>query len=162
MFLRSPRGTSSAPSSSIGVGVLLDGHGLAGERGLLDLHGGALEHAAVGGHRVAGLEQDHVARDELGGVQHDQLAVAHDLGLGGAHLLKGREGLLALGLLDDAERGVDDDDRHDDDDVGEVDLALDGAGHGADDGRHDEHDDHRVGHLLEEADPQRASSAGLL
>ena len=31
---------------------------------------------------------------------------------------------------------------------------VDGARHGADDGRHDEHDDHRVRHLLEEADPQ--------
>ena len=94
-------------------------------------------------------------------MQHDELAVADDLGLGGAHLLKGRESLLALRLLDDAEGGVDDDDGHDDDDVGEVDLALNGAGDGADDGRDDQHDDHRVGHLLEEADPQR-SLLGLL
>ena len=112
-------------------------------------------HAAVRRDGVTGLEQDDVAGHELGGVQHDELAVAHDLGLRGAHLLQGREGLLALSLLNDAEGGVDDDDRHDDDDVREVDLALNGARHRADGRRSDEHDDHRIGHLLEEANPQR-------
>ena len=58
------------------VGMLLDGHGLAGERGLFDLHRGALEHAAVGRNGVARLEHDHVAGHELGARQVHELAVA--------------------------------------------------------------------------------------
>ena len=58
------------------VGMLLDGHGLAGERGLFDLHRGALEHAAVGRDGVARLEHDHVAGHELGARQVHELAVA--------------------------------------------------------------------------------------
>ena len=58
------------------VGVLLDGHGLAGERGLFNLHRGALEHAAVGRDGVARLEHDHVAGHELGARQVHELAVA--------------------------------------------------------------------------------------
>ena len=137
------------------VGVLLYRDGLAGKGGLLDLHGSALEHAAVGGNRVAGLKQHDVAGHELAGVQRDLLAIADDLGLGGTHLLKSGERLFALGLLDHAEGGVDDHDRHDDNHVGPLGLALDHAGYGRDDGRDDEHDDHGVGHLLEEANPQR-------
>ena len=136
-----------------GIRVLLHRHGLAGQRGLLDLHGSALEDTAVRGHGVAGLEQDHVTGDKLGAVHHDELTVADDLGLGGAHLLQGGQGLLALCLLDDAQGRVDDDDGHDDDHVGKVGLTLDEAGDGGDGGGHDQHDDHRVGHLLEEPDP---------
>ena len=58
------------------VGVLLDRHGLAGERGLFDLHRGALEHAAVGRDGVARLEHDHVAGYELGARQVHEFAVA--------------------------------------------------------------------------------------
>ena len=135
--------------------VLLHGHGLAGEGGLLDLHRGALQDAAVRRHGVAGLEKDDVAGHEVGGGQVGELAVADDLGLRRAHLLQGLERLLRLCLLHDAEHGVDDDDGHDDDDVGPLGLALDGAGDRRDGGGHDEHDDHRVGHLLEEALPER-------
>ena len=138
-----------------GLGVLLDRDGLAGERGLLDLHRGALDDAAVRGDGVAGLEQDDVAGDQIGARQVLEPPVADDLGLGGAHLLEGGEGLLGLGLLDHAEHGVDDDDGEDDDDVGPLGLTLDGTRDGGDGGGDDQHDDHGVRHLLEEALPQR-------
>ena len=137
------------------VGMLLDGHGLAGKGGLLDLHRGALEHTAVGRDGVARLEHDHIAGHELGARQVHELAVAQHLGLRRAHLLQGLEGLFALGFLDHAQYRVDDNDEHDDGDVGKVGLALDHARERADDGGNDQHDDHGVGHLLKEALPQR-------
>ena len=137
------------------VGMLLYGHGLAGKGGLLDLHRGALEHAAVGRDGVARLEHDHVAGHELGARQVHELAVAQDLGLRRTHLLQGLEGLLALGLLDHAQHRVDDNDEHDDGDVGKIGLALDHARERADNGGDDKHDDHGIGHLLKEALPQR-------
>ena len=138
------------------VGMLLDGHGLAGKGGLLDLHRGALEHTAVGRDGVARLEHDHIAGHELGARQVHELAVAQHLGLRRAHLLQGLEGLLAFSLLDHAQHRVDDNDEHDDGDIGKVRLALDHARERADDGGNDQHDDHGVGHLLKEALPQRS------
>ena len=137
------------------VGMLLDGHGLAGKGGLLDLHRGALEHAAVGRDGVARLEHDHVTGHELGARQVHELAVAQHLGLRRAHLLQGLESLLAFSLLDHAQHRVDDNDEHDDGDVGKVRLALDHARECTDDGGNDQHDDHGIGHLLKEALPQR-------
>ena len=134
---------------------LVGGHGLAGKGGLLDLEARGLEQAAVGRDGVAGLKQDDVADDELGGGKRDDLAVADDLRHRGGHLLQRGERLLCLGLLHDAEHGVEDDDEHDDDDVGEVGLALGDAGRRGDGGGHDQHDDHGVGHLLEESDDER-------
>ncbi len=49
------------------------------ERGLFDLHRGALEHAAVGRDGVARLEHDHVAGHELGARQVHEFAVAQHL-----------------------------------------------------------------------------------
>ena len=137
------------------VGVLLDRHRLAGECGLFDLHRGALEHTAVGRDGVARLEHDNVAGHELSARQVHELAVAQHLGLRRAHLLQGLEGLLALGFLDHAQHRVDNNDEHDDEDIGKVGLALDHARECTDDGGNDQHDDHGVGHLLKEALPQR-------
>ena len=116
------------------VGVLLDRDGLAGEGGLLDLHGSALEHAAVGRNGIARLEQHHVAGDELGAGHVGHLAIADDLGLRGAHLLQGLEGLLRLGLLDHAQDGVQDNDGENDGSVGPLGLTLDKAGDDGDGG----------------------------
>ena len=135
--------------------MLLYGHGLAGECGLFDLHRGALEHAAVGRDGVARLEHDHVTGHELGARQVHELAVAQYLGLRRAHLLQGFEGLLALGFLDHAQHRVDDNDEHDNDDIGKVGLALDQARERADNRGCDQHDDHGICHLLKEALPQR-------
>ena len=137
------------------VGVLLYGHGLAGECSLFDLHRGTLEHAAVGRNGVARLEHDHVTGHELGARQVHELAVAQYLGLRRAHLLQGLEGFFALGFLDHAQHRVDDNDEHDDDDIGKVGLALDHARERTDDGGNDQHDDHGIGHLLKETLPQR-------
>ena len=137
------------------VGVLLDRHGLAGECGLLDLHRGALKDAAVGRDGIACLEHDHVAGHELGTRQVHELAVAQHLGLRCAHLLQRLEGLLAFSLLDHAQHRVDDNDEHDDGDVGKIGLALDHARERADNRGRDQHDDHGVGHLLKEPLPQR-------
>ena len=137
------------------VGMLLDRHGLASECSLFDLHRGALEHAAVGRDGVACLEHDHIAGHELGARQVHELAVAQNLGLRGAHLLQCLESFLAFSLLDHAQHRVDDNDEHDDGDVGKVRLALDHARECTDDGGNDQHDDHGVGHLLKEALPQR-------
>ena len=136
-------------------GDLVDRHGLAREGGLLDLHRRALDDAAVGGDGVAGLENHKVANDELGGRHGNHLAVTHDLALCGGHLLKRGQGLLCLGLLHHTENRVDHDHEADDDHVGEVRLALGQARKGGDDGSDDEHDDHRVCHLGEEALPER-------
>ena len=84
-----------------------------------------------------------------------ELAVAQHLGLRGAHLLQCLEGLFALGFLNHAQHRVDDNDEHDDGDIGKVRLALNHARERADDGGNDQHDDHGVGHLLKEALPQR-------
>ena len=83
----------------------------------------------------------------------DHLAVADDLGLSRGHLLQRLEGLLGLGLLDHAKDGVQDDDGQDDGGVRPLGLALDEAGDDGDGGRNEQHDDHRVTHLLEEALP---------
>ena len=136
-------------------GDLVDRHGLAGEGGLLDLHGGALDDAAVRRHRVAGLEDHEVANNKLGGRDAHNVAAAHDLALGGRHLLERRQRLLGLGLLDHAENRVHHDDEADDDHVREVRLALRQPREGRDDRGNDEHDDHRVCHLCEEALPER-------
>ena len=138
-----------------GVGVLLDRDGLAGEGGLLDLHGSALEHAAVGGDGVARLEQHDVAGDELGACHVNHLAVADDFGLRRGHLLQRLERLLGLGLLNHAEDGVQDDDGQDDGGICPLGLALNEAGDDGDSRRNEQHDDHRVRHLLKEALPQR-------
>ena len=135
------------------VGMLLDRHGLAGQCGLFDLHRGALEDAAVGRDRVARLEHDHIAGHELGARQVHELAVAQHLGLRRAHLLQGLESLLAFSLLDHAQHRVDDNDEHDNGDVGKIGLALDHARKCADNGGNDQHDDHGVGHLLKETLP---------
>ena len=137
------------------VGMLLDRHGLASECSLFDLHRGALEHAAVGRDGVARLEHDHIAGHELGARQVHELAVAQNLGLRRAHLLQCLESFLALGLLNHAQHRVDDNDEHDDGDVGKVRLTLDHARECTDGGGNDQHDDHGVGHLLKEALPQR-------
>jgi hypothetical protein len=57
------------PQAVAGLGIrgdgLVDGDGFAGERRLVDGDGLREQEPAVGGDPVAGLEQDHVTRDEL-------------------------------------------------------------------------------------------------
>ena len=135
------------------IGVLLYRDGLAGKGGLLDLHGSALENAAVCRHGVARFEQDDITGNQLGAGHVDELAVAHNLGLGGAHLLQGLKGLLGLSLLDHAQNRVQDNDGQNDRSVRPLGLALDEACDHRNGGSNEQHDDHGVCHLLEEALP---------
>ena len=136
-------------------GNLVDRHGLAREGGLFDLHGRALDDAAVRRDGVASLKNHEVANDKLGRRHGNHLAVAHDLALCGRHLLERGQGLLGLGLLHHAENRVHHNHEADDDHVGEVRLALSHARKGRDDRGHDKHDDHRVCHLGKKALPER-------
>ena len=56
----------AAASGGAGVGRLLDRHALAGQRRLVGRQRVRLDQARVGGDDVAGLEQQHVARHDLG------------------------------------------------------------------------------------------------
>ncbi len=79
-----------------GAGVLGHGRALSGEGGLLDLEGGRRDDPAVGRNEVAGLDQHHVAGDEVG--RGDLLDRARSPDAGVRHLKLG-EGLHAgLGL----------------------------------------------------------------
>ena len=129
-------------------------HGFARERRLLDLEAGVLDQAAVGRHGVARFKQHDVADDQFLAAHGDDLAVAqHARGRRG-HLLQRLDRLLRLVLLVDAEDGVDDDDRQDDDHVRKA-LALDDREHTGDRCRNEQDEDHGILHLLEEADDQR-------
>ena len=88
--------------------VLEDRRALAGERGFLDLERGGHEQPPVGRDPVARLDQHDVARDELGGIDLDDRAVAAHAGDVLQHLLERGEARLGLRFLAEAEHGVED------------------------------------------------------
>ena len=106
-----------------------DGDALAGQRGLLDFHGGALQQPPVGGHGVAGLQQHHVAGHQLAVFNNGLVAAAQHLALGGGHGLQGFDGGLGLALLHHAQHRVQQHHDEDDEHLGEA-LAAEGVGHG--------------------------------
>ena len=57
----------------------------------------------------------------------NELAAANHLGLSRTHLLQGFERLLGFSFLNNTQNGVDDNNDKDDDDVGNVGLALHSA-----------------------------------
>ena len=133
------------------TGLLFHRHALAGQRGLLDPQVDRLDEAHVGGHVVAGLQQDHVAGHQLARGHHPGGAVAHHPRLGGGHLLQGRERLLGLGFLHHADDGVQDDDEDDRSRVHPL------AEHEGDDRGRDQDDDEEVLELRrEEGEEPRA------
>ena len=142
------------------VDELVHRHALAGQRRFFDLEAGALKQTAVRRDGVARLEQHHVADDEVFALDLHDCAAAQDLGGGRAHLLQGLDRLLGLALLIDAEHGVDDDDKEDDEHVGGR-FALVDRGHGADGGGGQQDEDHRVGHLHEEPLDERILLRGF-
>ena len=123
-------------------------HRLAGKGGLLHLHAGALQHAAVRRNGVAGLQQHHIAHHQFLAADGDGLAVPQHLTGGGSHLLQGLDGLFRLALLIHAQHGVDDDHKQNNDYVGKA-LVLHHCQNGADGSGHQQDNDHRVRHLLE-------------
>ena len=106
-----------------------DGDALAGQRRLLDLHGGALQQPSVGGHGVAGLQQHHVAGHQLAALDDHLVAVPQHLALGGGHGLQGLDGRLGLALLHHAQHRVQQHHHQDDEHLGEA-LAAECVGHG--------------------------------
>ena len=78
----------------------------------------------------------------------DAVTVAQDMGLGSGEALQGSQGLLGALLLDDAQHGIQDDDRHD---GGSVDPF---AQQGRNDRGDDEQDDDKVVQLLPEHGPE--------
>ena len=133
-----------------GGDLLLHRHTLAGEGGLLGLQAGALDDAAVGGHGVAGLQDDDVAGDQLVAAEHDHLSVPQHLAGCRRHLLEGLNGLLRLALLVHAQHGVDEHHDQDDEHIREA-LAGVGGGDAGDRRGHQQNNDHGVAQLLEEA-----------
>ncbi len=89
-------------------------HGLAhrqalpGQGGFLDLERGGHIDAGVGRHPVACLHQDHVAWNELVGVDLDALPVPTYPRDGPHHLSQCLDTLLGLGLLTQSDHGVED------------------------------------------------------
>ncbi len=99
---------------------LLNWLGLAGESGLLDLQAHVLQQAAVGGHEVAGLQDDDVAGHKIDRGDFLDLAVAADADGGNGQLLERGHGLLCPVFLAEAQGGVQEDDGHDHNCVGEL------------------------------------------
>ena len=97
---------ASSDSAATGAGSLAAGWLSPVSGGLLDLERGRAQHATVGGHEVARLERDDVARDQVAGVDLDDLSTAAHPGGHLHHLGERRHRRLGLGLLAVAHRSV--------------------------------------------------------
>ena len=89
-----------------GSTLLRHGRALAGEARLLDLQRRRHQQTPVGGHLVARLEADDVARHELLGRDLDELAVAPGAGGDDQHLAQRGDALGRLALLVQPHHGV--------------------------------------------------------
>ncbi len=107
----------------------------------------------VGRHAISCLEQDHVAGHEIRGIDRLPPPVAQHRGMRRQHVADGVERLLGAAFLDEADRGVHQDDAEDHRRVGHV------AEQRGDKRRGEQHVDQQVGELPEEA-PQRAARRG--
>ena len=90
-------------------------HALAGQRRLVGLQVRHLDEAGVRRNLVAGLDQHDVAGDDVMGRDALAIAVANDRGFRRGERHQGADRFLRARLLDEAEHGVEHDDRHDDD-----------------------------------------------
>ena len=127
---------------------LADRNGLAGEGGLLDLQARVVDYPAVCGNSVAGLEQYNVANDELLAVNGDYFPAAQHLGRRRRHLLQSLYRLFGLVLLINAQHGIYNDDKEDDDNIRKA-LALRYRKHTAYSRRDEQNDYHGVCKLLQ-------------
>ena len=66
-------------------------YALAGQRGLVDAEAERLDHPGVGGHVVAGLEDEHIAGHDGGGGQDHLRSVAPDERPGRGRALGGND-----------------------------------------------------------------------
>ena len=110
---------------------LVDGDAFAGEGGLLDFQAGAFQQTAVGGDAVAGLQDHHVAGNQLIAVKGSLFSVPQHLTGGGGHGLERFNGGLGLALLHHPQHRVQQ--HHDQDDEHLRQTLL---GHEAGDGGH--------------------------
>lgn len=97
----------------VGGGGLFHAGGFAAEHRFVAEDAAAPEDAAVGGDAVARLEAEDVLRDHLAGGDAPGLPVAHDDRPGCGELAELFEGAFGAVLLEEAEQGVDKDDRDD-------------------------------------------------
>ena len=95
-------------------GRLLDGQRLAGEGRLVDPQVPGAEKPQVGRHLVPGLQQDDVSGHQVLGGDHQAFSLAQNGGLGGDRPGEGGDGTGGLGLLDEADEGVDENHQKDD------------------------------------------------
>ena len=86
-----------------------------------------LDHAQVGRDPVAGVEQDEVAGDQLGGVDLQPAPVAEHHGPARQQVAQALGGVLGAALLDEGEDAV----HHDHDEDGDTQLR-----HAGDEGEH--------------------------
>ena len=89
-----------------GLDDLIDGDGLAGEGGFLDLQAGTFNETAVCRDTVAGFQNHDVAGNQLVGVHDDLSAVPQDFTGGRRHGLQGFDGGLGLALLEHTQHRV--------------------------------------------------------
>ena len=105
---------------------LVDRHRFPGERGLVDAQFAFPEQSDIGGHLVAGLDQDEVARYQLIGADGAFAALADHLGLGVHHGAQALQGGFGLGLLYESDDGID---HHDGEDDDRIDVLAQRGGH---------------------------------
>ena len=143
------------PRALDGLRMLLHGRTLTRERCLRDAQRVRAEQTTVGADLVALGEHEDVARHEFGARHGDQFAVAEHGRVGAGHDRQRRDRVLCASLLDEAERGVQQDYGEDHDRVDRQPLGtLDDPRDDRDDDRGQQQHDERVGERGEDAAPQ--------
>ena len=93
-------------------GVLLHRSRFAGQRGLFHFQVDRFQQANVSRDEVAGFQKNHVAGHQLARGNGSAVPVAQHLGFRRGQLLQCRQGLFGAAFLDDAQHGVENDDRN--------------------------------------------------
>ena len=128
---------------------LLNWQALAGERRLLGGEGKGFDEPGIGRHVVTRLDLDAISGHEFAGRNRTWCSIADDAGQRRRHPAEGRQCPLGAVLLQEADDGVDQHDRHDRGCVGPV-------AHGPrDDRRRDQDPDHQLPELGQEGPPPR-------
>ena len=126
------------------VDHLIDGDRFTGEGGLFDFQRSVLDDTAISGHSVAGFQNDHIAGNQLVGVQADQLAIPQDFTGGGGHGLQRFDGGFGLALLEYAQNGVQQNHGQNDDDFRPFVFTGQHTGQRADTRRNQQDDQHGI------------------
>ena len=136
-----------------GIRVLFGRHRLARQRGFFRFEIGAVDEPCVRRDKVARLELDDVARDDLGRRDDRLFAVADDLCVRRGHVFERFERLFRLVFLQHAYHRVHDDDEEDESRLDELHRVFaEARDDERNDRRNDQDDDHHVFELFEKAD----------